>query len=94
MKRRQGRKGAGRGRRHDLLLLLSPAAWTCRRRGGAGAHDPLGIEQGREEEACCERIWAGGWLQRSGWVDGSRGGFGEWVAAADPRRGKAVGGGG
>ena len=25
--------------------------------------------------------------------DGSRGGFGEWVAAADPRRGKALGGG-
>ena len=51
MKRRQGRKGAGRGRRHDLLLLLSPAAWTRRRRGGAGAHDHLGIEQRREEEA-------------------------------------------
>ena len=46
-----------------------------------------------------ERGWWRGDLEAIGgerWFrrDGSRGGFGEWVAAADPRRGKAVGGGG
>ena len=40
--------------------------------------------------------WAIGENDGGRWVDreGSRGGFGEWVAAADPRKGKAVGGGG
>jgi hypothetical protein len=66
----------------------------------------MGSVAGRREEAM-ERTGKR-WIEQGGgrgdleavggerWLgrDGSRGGFGAWVAAADPRRGKGVGGGG
>ena len=63
----------------------------CLSGGGHGQEREDGDRAGwvdRGKEAGCEGIWAGGWLQRSGWVEVDRedpDGDGEWVAAAETR---------